>query len=418
MTVANTLISLALRTTGISGVGQTPSAEDMADSFAILNDMIGQWQAQRTVMVIPGTLPAFANRTTDVAFWTPFENLLLTTLSVRLRAAFGMAADEALTTLATNALQIFQANNRQQVPSPHPGIPTTCQQMIGLALRMAGRITDAQGVSDSSADVNDALAMMTMLVGQWQRKRWLTWSLTETIVISTGATSYTVSPTGNFPIPRPDRIESAFVRYLPSISVSGTFQNNGGVITIVAGSSSLPTSPPVGPGLYWNNGGVLMVTAGAPTTVGTTYVDIPLGIIESREDFNTIALKTFQAWPAGVFYESAFPTGLLHFWPVPSPSVYELHVFTKAALPVYATVNDALNLPPEYSEAMLYSLAVRLEMAAGGDPKPSHVAAMRAALNTVRMANVQEPSLQMPRDLPGRPRRNGSNMAAFISGRW
>lgn len=292
----------------------------------------------------------------------------------------------------------------------------TAGDLINWCFRVTG--ISGQGQSPSAEDSADALATLAGMVAQWQRKRWLTWTLDETIAISTGATSYTVAPTGNFPIARPDRIESAFVRYLPSITVSGTFQNNGGVITIVPGSSSLPTSPPVGPGLYWNNGGVLMVTPGAPTTVGITYVDVPLGIIESREDFNTIALKTFQAWPAGVFYESAFPTGLLHFWPVPSPSVYELHVFTKTTLPVYANLADALNLPPEFLEAAKYSLVVRLAADWGMQPRSAHVAAMRAALNTVRMANTQEPSLRMPADLPGRARRNGTNMAAFISGRW
>lgn len=296
---------------------------------------------------------------------------------------------------------------------------TTAGDLINYCFRVTG--ISGQGQSPSAEDAQDALTTLAAMVAQWQRKRWLTWTLDETIVISTGATSYTVSPTGNFPIARPDRIESAFVRYLPSISVSGTFQSNGGVVTIVPGSSTLPTSPTgLGPGQFWNNGGVLMVTPGAPTNVGITYVDTPLGIIESREDFNTICLKTFQAWPAGVFYESAWPTGLLHFWPVPSPSVYELHIFTKTTLPVFDSLTDNLgnSLPPEYIEALKYSLVVRLAADWGMQPRPAHVAAMRAALNTVRMANTQEPSLRMPGDLPGRARRNGTNMAAFISGRW
>lgn len=294
----------------------------------------------------------------------------------------------------------------------------TAGDLINYCFRVTG--ISGQGQSPSAEDAQDALTTLAAMVAQWQRKRWLTWSLTETIVISTGATSYTVSPTGNFPIPRPDRIESAFVRYLPSINVSGTFQSNGGVVTIVLGSSTLPTSPTgLGPGQFWNNGGVLMVTPGDPFgTTSTTYVDVPLGLIESREDYNLIAIKGLQAWPSAVFYESAFPTGVLHFWPVPSPSVYELHIFTKAALPVYTGLTDLLNLPPEFLEAAKYSLVVRLAADWGMQPRPAHVAAMRAALNTVRMANTQEPSLRMPGDLPGRARRNGTNMAAFISGRW
>lgn len=449
MTVANTLIALALRTSGVGAADQTPSATDVSDAFTILNDMIRQWIVQRTVLAIPiGTLAVFPDGTTDQPNWTPNENVLLTTLAVRLRSAFAMPPDETLNGLATNALQLFQAYNRQQVVSLHPGVPATCIQLITLALRMAGRITDQQGVSDTSADVTDALAMMAMLVGQWQRKRWLVPDLTETLFTSTGAASYTIGPLGAVVMARPDRIESAFARLTQPTPASaimlilGSYFNNGGVVT--SPGNPLPASPaglvadnlwsnggvvmavpggfiptsPVGllPGSFWSNGGVLMVAAGV---VPSTGVDYPLAIMESREDYNRIYLKTFNTLPGAIFYDSAWPTGTLYLWPIPQAGAYEIHIFTKAMLPVYVTVNDALNLPPEYSEAMLYSLAVRIEMGAGGDPKPSHVQAMRAALNTIRMANTQVPSLQMPAGLPGMRRRgNGTNQAAMISGMW
>lgn len=41
------IITLALKNAGIIGQGQTPSAEDMNDACAMLNDMIAQWQQRR-----------------------------------------------------------------------------------------------------------------------------------------------------------------------------------------------------------------------------------------------------------------------------------------------------------------------------------------------------------------------------------
>lgn len=41
------LITRALKKTGVLGVGQTASAEDMADAFDDLNDMVGQWARKR-----------------------------------------------------------------------------------------------------------------------------------------------------------------------------------------------------------------------------------------------------------------------------------------------------------------------------------------------------------------------------------
>lgn len=240
---------------------------------------------------------------------------------------------------------------------------STAGDLIAFCFRASG--INGQGQSASAEDSADALTTLAAMVGQWQRKRWLTWDLAETILVSTGAQSYTVAPAGDFAMPRPDRIESAFVRYLNGASVP---------------------------------------------------LDIPLGIIESREDYNTISLKTFTAWPSAVFYESAFPVGILHFWPVPPASLYEMHIFTKSALPVFANLTDVISLPPEYIEALKYNLVVRLAADWGMTPKPAHVLAARAALNTIRMANVQIAQLSMPAGVSGQ-RRSGSNMAAFIAGR-
>ena len=285
---------------------------------------------------------------------------------------------------------------------------STAGDLIAFCFRVSG--INGVGQTASADDTNDAMTTLTAMLGQWQRKRWLVPDLTETVVVATGALSYTVGPSGTFAIPRPDRIESAFVRFLPG--VAGTFTNNGGVITILPGTSSLPTSPTgLGPGVYWNNGGVLCITSGTPTGTGTNYLDYPIGIIQSREDYNSISLKYLATLPQAVFYDSAFPVGNLFFWPVPPAGAYELHVFTKSALPVYVNLTDPLNLPPEYIEAAKYSLVVRLSMDWGMTPKPAHVGAMRAALNTIRMANTQIAQLQMPGGLPGRSRRGG--LAAF-----
>jgi hypothetical protein len=211
----------------------------------------------------------------------------------------------------------------------------------------------------------DAIVALSAMWAQWQQKRWLTYVLAETVLTATGATTYTIGPGGAFNVARPDRLEAAFVR--------------------------LPATSPA--------------------------VDYPIQIIDSREDYNGIALKTFQAWPYAVFYESTYPLGILHFWPVPMSGAYELHVFSKGALPTYAAETDPLNVPAEYLEAMIYSLVVRLEINYGQDPKPAHVMAMKAAMNTIRQSNVQLQTARMPGGLPGMGRNGqGSNMAAFIGG--
>jgi hypothetical protein len=241
---------------------------------------------------------------------------------------------------------------------------STAGDLISLALRTAGIL--GQGQTAAAEDMSDGLSLLNMMLAQWQRKRWLVWSLVDTAVISTGAASYNVGPGQPFNIARPDRIDAAFVRLL--------------------GTSPNP-------------------------------VDYPLAMIGSREDYAAIALKSLSTFPAGVFYESSFPVGVLHFWPIPPASQYELHITTKAQITSYAQT-DALALPPEYIEAALYSLAVRLAINYGLPASADHAAAMRAALNTIRQANVQ--TGVMSTDLPRS--RSGSVAALsdprFVAGAW
>ena len=168
-----------------------------------------------------------------------------------------------------------------------------------LALRLAGRINDQQRVSDTSTDMNDALSLLVMMLGQWQRKRWLVWNEAETAKVATGSQWYSVGPGGDFNMPRPDKLHGGFCRMKPF---------------------------------------------GGPNPV-----DIHLSIIESKEDWAKITIKDLKSLPEALFYDSAFPLGRVTFYPVPPANDYELHIFTKAQLPVYVHLTDQLLVPPGIS---------------------------------------------------------------------
>jgi hypothetical protein len=235
-----------------------------------------------------------------------------------------------------------------------PGL-NTAGDLIAFALRSAS--INGVGQTPSAEDSNDGLILLRSLVAQWQQKRWLVPSLTDIAKLATGAETYTIGPGLDFNTPRPAKIESAYARFM-----------------------------------------------GIP---GPNTVDYPLGIIESREAYNAIGLKNLSTIPLALFYESAYPAALLHFWPVPPSGQYELHISTKAALPTYASLTDPIGLPAEYTEALIYSLAVRFAINWGLDPRPAHVMAMQQALNTIRQANFQIPQMAMPAGIPGRSRRGG-----------
>jgi hypothetical protein len=238
----------------------------------------------------------------------------------------------------------------------------TVGDLITFALRTSG--VNGVGQTPLAEDFTDALVLLRAMLAGWQRKRWLVPNEVDLAITSTGAASYTIGPI------RPDRVHAAYVRLL--------------------GSND---NPP----------------------------DIRLTVIDSYEDYAQITLKNLSTFPQAVFYDATWPDGLLKFWPIPPAGAYELHVLFTAPLPIYVNLTDELNLPPEYLEALIYSLAVRLAMNYGLDPRPAHVMAMRQAMNTLRMANTRVSQAMMPAGV-GASGGSGSVAAsgstAFNSGLW
>lgn len=220
---------------------------------------------------------------------------------------------------------------------------STAGDLVNFALRASG--LNGTGQTPSAEDANTGLQLLVSLLAQWQRKRWLVPDLGEVTCVSTGTDPYTIGPSQQFNCPRPDLIDSAFARML-------------------TGSSN--------------------------------QIDFPLAIIEAREDYITIPFKSIVSLPAALWYDSAYPIGYVHFYPIPPANQYELHLNVKATLSTISALTDSLALPPEYTEALIWSLCVRLQMAYGLPARPDHMAAARQAMNTIRQANTQIGVLSVP----------------------
>ena len=361
---AGDLIRQSLLNAGVVSLAESIYAEDMYLGLDMAQTLLDEWTQERTVTVVPGTFPTVVNLSDVLTLDTGVASAIMLNLALRLRDSYGLPPNKSQEDRAANALALVQANNQQQQPAIMPGVPATCLQVIFMALRMAGRINDKQSVSETSKDVDDAQSLLVAMIAQWQQRRWLVPDLVETVVPCTGAISYTVGATGDVAMVRPDYIEDAFIRLLPNEN-------------------------------------------------GATF-DYPMTVLRAREDYNRIALKDLASFPGAVYYSPSTPLGQLFIWPVPN-NAYELHFFTKALLPLYTSTASLLGLGPEYLDAVVSGLACRFASAAGLQPSPTLLNQARAALATVRNANLQVPSMSMPEGLRGRP---GQSVAQLMGGVW
>ncbi len=235
---------------------------------------------------------------------------------------------------------------------------TTIGDLVNAALKLATVI--GVGQTADAEDSNDTWSLCQMMLEGWQRRRWLVFALTTLSVVSTGAQSYTLGPgalldtgAGSF---RPDKIESAFVRQL--------------------------------------------------NITGPNLVDFPpLEILQSKEDYNGVSLKSLVSFPQYVFYDPQWPTGLVYPWPLPQANIYGLYVTVKTPMQYkFATLSTKIALPYEYYEAILYNLALRVRMQYGisNPPGDSLNGLAKNALNSLRLGNTAIKRLQMPAGVANR----------------
>ena len=230
-----------------------------------------------------------------------------------------------------------------------------CGQLLQNALEDGGIV----GIDEAIEPIvmNKAFRHVNWMLAEWARKRWLVYSITEYSFVSTGAQTYNVGQGQIVNInPRPDRLEYAFMRF---------------------------------------------INTGSPAQFP---VDLPLDIIQSKEDYARIIVKSIGTIPWRVFYDPQWPVGVLFPWPIPQQGLYELHFGFKTVLPRFQSLQQSIAFPPEYEAALSWGLARRLRAAFSLPPVPEITQLARNALNSMRLANQAMATLVMPSMLHERNR--------------
>lgn len=166
---------------------------------------------------------------------------------------------------------------------------TTARDIINLAFKEAGILGVGQTLL--AEDINDGFTLLQRMANQWQKRRWLVPSLFDISITGNNSKSYTVGPGKDFNMPRPDKIQAAYV-----------VQNNTG---------------------------------------STTPISLPLFPIFSYEDYARLAVKNLPSLPDHFFYDAANPFGNIYFWPIPDQT-YDLHLIVKSNIGFNTTITDGV----------------------------------------------------------------------------
>lgn len=307
---------------------------------------------------------------------------------------------------------------------------TTARDFCTMALKEAGII--GIGQTPLAEDINDAFTLLNRMLAQWQKKRWLIPNLYEVIGQGNNAKSNLIGPGQYYNSARPDKIQAAYFVQLTGNSQSdpvsfplrqiwsyedyallalkklnswpqfffydGAFPYGNVFIWPIPTQEyeiHLIVKGPIGFTVQLENGKI--ESAGEAYTDGV-YLDIPFINITGFGSLGTADVTVAGGMVTDVVIHTPGDgykindkltldttlmggTGLGFIWNVTG---------------VTDSLDAEFNMPPEYEEAIHYSLCVRLCSMYQLPTNPTQVTLAKLALNTIKIANAQIPTLRVP----------------------
>jgi len=221
----------------------------------------------------------------------------------------------------------------------------TIADIIRLAMMTIGVL--AEGEAPSAAQMADAISLMNMLFDAWSTEKLFVYSVTQDVFSFVGSQQTYQWGIGapDFTTARPVYIQSASVRISP----------------------------------------------GNPQ-----QIDIPLEIYNTDQWARLSVKNTSGVWPTRLYVDFQFPYAKLNFWPIPQ-GVNQVYINSWKPLAAVTGPTESFSLPPGYSDAVMYNLAVRLGMMYGKPLVPelaayasSSKAKLKISLNKVLLMRADD----------------------------
>lgn len=326
--------------------------------------------------------------------------------------------------------------------------PETARDICTLALKEAGVL--GVGQTALAEDINDTFTLLNRMLAQWQQKRWIVPSLYDLAAIGNGAKSNPIGPGKYWNAQRPSKIQAAyFVQVGNNNPTNGPNAVSFPLIPIYSYENysqlalkQLETWPqyffydnafPDGNVFIWpvpDNtyeihlilkspiGFTIEIEAGEISNVGSsytagTYTSVPLQNLTGYGNgataditvggLGTITSVTIVDPGNGYVINDNLSANASDIGGTGSGFVYTVTDVTD-------DLDAVMDMPPEYYEAIHYNLVLRVMSMYNYPADPFRSAMAKGALNTIRVANAQIPTLGMPSSLRN---NRGSNFYIF-----
>jgi hypothetical protein len=321
---------------------------------------------------------------------------------------------------------------------------TTARDIITLAMKEAGVL--GVGQSLLAEDINDGFKLLNNMLSQWQKRRWLVPNLIDISAIGNSQISNLIGPGQYYNSARPDKIQAAYFKQLTGQAGSNqvsymlrpiwSYENYAQIQL-----KNLTTWPQY---YFYDaafpNGNVFIWPIPDQTYEIHLIVKGPIGFtieIEAGEITNTglgytngnyldIPFINLTGFGSGGTADVTVAGGVVTAIAIHDPGDgYKINDnltldttlmggtgvnFVYNITEVTDDLDAEFNMPPEYEEAIHYNLCIRITSMYQYPPNIQQAGLAKVALNTIKVANSQIPTLQMPSALQ---RRNGSNFYIF-----
>lgn len=304
---------------------------------------------------------------------------------------------------------------------------TTARDMVTFALREAGVV--GVGQDPLAQDIDNGFTLLVRMLAQWQVKRWLVPGLTKVTATADGSISNTIGPGKFYNAMRPDKIMAAYFTQLNTgsalavsypLHIIPAYEDYAKIVLKNLNSfpqflfydNAFPTGNvfinPIPSSSYQISLVLKMpiqqktsISVGSITTAGALYTD---------GNYPAVALTGGSG--AGATADITVTAGVITVVTLADPgqgyavgdtlSVTAASVggtgagFTYTVNATVSNLDTEIILPDEYLEAIHYNLCIRMVSFYQYTPNPVQGVLAKNALNVIKNANAQVPTLRIP----------------------